>query len=286
MAEYLIKSESLTAIADAVRAKTEKTDRILLSDFASEITNISTGVELGFEVVGGTTEPASPSENMIWVNTDAEITSWIFSATEPESPVDGMVWFLMGTDSSCTFNALKKNSIMLSPLDVSQYIDGVWVKKEAQIYQNSVWVYWWNGELYYYGNQYENITGGWGSTDYYSSDGATFSAPSFADDHMYSDNSSIRVISGTMNAIDLTDINTIIFHVNSTVVGNATKGYFTCYLSPSKNIISSQRVAMISIDTVVEKDLIMDVSNLNGSYYVWILWPAGVKVEVYSCVME
>lgn len=41
------------------------------------------GEGLNFKVVGGTTQPASPKENTIWVNTDTEITSWDFSVTEP-----------------------------------------------------------------------------------------------------------------------------------------------------------------------------------------------------------
>lgn len=43
------------------------------------------GTSLNYSVVGGTTEPTSPKENMIWVNTETEITSHVFSATEPVS---------------------------------------------------------------------------------------------------------------------------------------------------------------------------------------------------------
>ena len=47
----------------------------------------SSGASLNFKVVGGTTEPANPSENTIWVNTDEPITSWIFSAKNPVEDV-------------------------------------------------------------------------------------------------------------------------------------------------------------------------------------------------------
>lgn len=76
------------------------------------MTNGGSGsTSLNFKVVGGTTEPTSPFENMIWVNTDAEITSWIFSSTTPETPAEGMVWFLVSTSSDYEFNALKKDGI-------------------------------------------------------------------------------------------------------------------------------------------------------------------------------
>lgn len=41
------------------------------------------GNSLNFEVVGGTTEPASPKENTIWINTDVPVKEWMFSNTNP-----------------------------------------------------------------------------------------------------------------------------------------------------------------------------------------------------------
>ena len=45
---------------------------------------------LNFKVVGGTTQPTNPKENTIWVNTNTDITSWVFSAGQPESPTEGL----------------------------------------------------------------------------------------------------------------------------------------------------------------------------------------------------
>ena len=97
---------------------------------------------INFKIVGGTSEPASPKENEIWVNTDTEITSYIFSATEPATPEAGMVWITTGTASGVKFNALKKNSIMVYPLYAKQYIDGTWINVSAMSYQNGSWVEW------------------------------------------------------------------------------------------------------------------------------------------------
>ena len=62
---------------------------------------------LNFTVIGGTTEPTSPSENMIWVNTSTTITSWTFSPNQPTGS-EGMVWFMTNTSSPINFNALEK----------------------------------------------------------------------------------------------------------------------------------------------------------------------------------
>lgn len=97
------------------------------------------GASLNFKVVGGTAAPNNPKENTIWVNTDAEITGWVFSATEPETASEGMVWISVGTSSPVAFNALKKNNITVYPLTAKQYVSGAWVDKEAKSYQSGTW---------------------------------------------------------------------------------------------------------------------------------------------------
>lgn len=99
------------------------------------------GANLNFKVVGNL-QPTSPRENTIWLNTDQEITSWIFSAAEPETPEEGMVWFSVGTSSPVEFNALKKNAIQVYPLSAKQYVDGAWVTVTAMSYQGGEWVSW------------------------------------------------------------------------------------------------------------------------------------------------
>ena len=95
---------------------------------------------LNFEVVGGTTQPTNPKENTIWINTDAKITSWVFSADEPSMSTDGMVWITIGKASETPFNALKKNKLLVYPLYTKQYIDGAWVRVHSEIYQSGNWV--------------------------------------------------------------------------------------------------------------------------------------------------
>ena len=117
------------------------------------------GGGLNFTVVGGTTAPSNPKENTIWVNTDTDITSWIFNATEPTVSA-GMVWISTGTTSTVEFNALKKDGSQVYPISAKQYIDGTWVDKTAKSYQGGKWVDWIT-YLYKDGNEINEITGGW-----------------------------------------------------------------------------------------------------------------------------
>ena len=153
--------EKMTAIGDAIRGKTGGTELLTLDEMASEISGISTGVELNFEVVGSTSQPSTTNENTIWINTSTAIISYTFSAEEPENTSEGMVWITVGASSGVAFSATKENPIMIYPISAKQYVNGAWVDKTAKIYQNGAWVDWWNGELYEAGNEFEGTTGGW-----------------------------------------------------------------------------------------------------------------------------
>lgn len=97
---------------------------------------------LNFKVVGGTTAPASPSENTIWVNTSTPITGWVFSSAEPESPSDGLVWMRTGFSSNVAFSAVKRETVMVYPKECKQLVAGGWAKKETLSYQGGEWKRW------------------------------------------------------------------------------------------------------------------------------------------------
>lgn len=100
------------------------------------------GEELNFKVVGNP-RPENVEENTVWIDTDTEITSWIFSATEPEIANEGLVWFqLSDTKSFDEFNILKKNVIMAYPKNIKQYVNGTWVDKTTKRYHDGVWIDW------------------------------------------------------------------------------------------------------------------------------------------------
>lgn len=98
----------------------------------------SGGASLNYKIVGGTSAPSNPKENTIWVNTSTAITSHVFSATQPTGSA-GMVWIKTGTTSNVDFNAIKKNSINVYPIEAKQYVSGAWVDRTSEIYQGGAW---------------------------------------------------------------------------------------------------------------------------------------------------
>lgn len=130
------------------------------------------GDGLNFKVVGNP-QPETTKENTIWVDTNTPVSGYSFSVDAPENPVEGHVWVMTGSGSFLEFNALKKNVIQVYPLSAKQYVSGAWVDKTAKIYQNGEWVEWWNGQLYWHGYEYEDVTGGWDAAHYKAGSGFT-----------------------------------------------------------------------------------------------------------------
>ena len=152
---YLTGTQTIAGDADLVASNIKKGINIF------NVYGSYEGVELNFEVVGGTTQPSSASENTIWVNTSTAITSWIFSATQPTSPSAGMVWIRTGSSSSVDFNALKNNTLKVYPMSAKQYIGGTWIGTTMKLYQGGAWESTWDGYVYNTGDECFDVTGGW-----------------------------------------------------------------------------------------------------------------------------
>ena len=106
----------------------------------SMIVNMTGGAPaLNFKVAGGATAPDNPKENTIWVNTDVPVTGWALSFDAPAAPAEGTVWIVIGTGGYNVFNALRKNTLAISPMAAKQYVGGAWVERDAQIYIGGEW---------------------------------------------------------------------------------------------------------------------------------------------------
>jgi len=104
-----------------------------------------TGNNLNFDVVGGTTQPVSPKENTIWVNTEVPISGYHFTnISKPNwASTPGMVniFFESGLGGyKNSFNILKENQFFINPINATQN-DGTttWYDKKIRIYTNNQW---------------------------------------------------------------------------------------------------------------------------------------------------
>lgn len=214
------------------------------------------GSNLNFKVVGGTSAPASPVENTIWVNTSVAITGWVFSYAEPESPEEGMVWISTGLSSPVEFNALKKNGIQVYPVSAKQYVGGAWVNKTAKSCQNGAW-------------------SGWLTTEYLVKDGnAKYAFSKYDNDAILSASGGYYVFTATTGgyygmwtSVDLTGYNTVkvdgVFQPSNDGTNNFTN--LCVWPTGTSNPIWSNTVAKTALTT---SGATLDISSLSGSYYV------------------
>ena len=251
------------------------------------------GTALNVKVIGDTAQPANPSENTIWVNTSAKITEWVFSPVKPTDPVAGMVWFLTWVESSVPFNALKKNEIELFPMKAYQYIDSAWVYKEAQSYQGSSWKDWF---LYIVdiAATHMEVAGALNVTAW---------RPSTSSAEGQKPNQSISSVSGitlslpdgdsgtagslfTSRTIDLSAYSTMKIYVESAST-EQSNGYvrFGATKSGANNYVVSAAKTICSGEngSVSAKTISLDVSDLTGTYYLFInLYGGGAKSIKFS----
>ena len=272
MAEYLIQDTTLINIADAVRAKTGKTETILISDMASEIASIPSGGasgNLNFAIVGGTTQPVNPVENTIWINTNTEITSYVFIPSEPSEASEGMVWISTGISGSSSFNALEGNGIYIYPTSAFQYINGAWVGKAAKIFKNNTWVSW---ETYLFNNgDVAYLSGGWktvgGSQGAYSTGTPKFSQTSTS--ISASTNDSIGFLRHN-NPIDLTPYTKVHFAGKATDNSGYTGTSNCCpIIMPTNSTNANNALKKQSLSAFGSfSDLQVDVTNINQEAYI------------------
>lgn len=96
------------------------------------------GAGIDLTVIGGTSQPASPSENTVWVNTATSIGEVYIQSTAPESPAAGDVWinnFVKGE----TLQVSESPYLEITVGTVKQYNGSSWTDPDVQIYKNGAW---------------------------------------------------------------------------------------------------------------------------------------------------
>lgn len=123
----------------------------------------SSGVELNFNIVGGTTAPSDAIENTIWINTNVPISGWDFASSNlTDSEKDnGFVIINYDAHYQNENGGLKglicdSNNIYIKPKSAIQLIEGKWVEKTLRIYQNG-WITITKLPEFAYNGNYESI---------------------------------------------------------------------------------------------------------------------------------
>lgn len=229
---------------------------------------------LNFKVVGGTTVPANPKENMIWVNTDRKITGYYFTSLQPENMAEGEVWFAIGITSRVEFNALKENGIQVYPISVKQYVGGAWVDVAVKIYQNGTWsVLITDTYLYNNGDFCEDVTGGWKSLSIVDGSnkagtlGKTDNGQSITIWAAYAGAYSSTAGYVVQNAIDVTHFEDLTINITG-VDGAYGCSFFLCLFTPGMTDWNTGTIAEKQFTATGKTTL--DISSITGEVGIGI----------------
>lgn len=103
------------------------------------IFNLSAGSSgLDLEVVGGTTQPAQPAENTVWLNTSVEIGEVYLQGNQPANPTAGDVWINTSTKGT-TLEVMQSPYLEIEIGTVKQYNDAAWSEPDVQVYKAGEW---------------------------------------------------------------------------------------------------------------------------------------------------
>lgn len=97
------------------------------------------GADIGLQIACQLNQPASPSDNMIWVETETAMPSgkYIVSSQQPTTGlVNGFLW-LREMYMPLAEIMISGSNVALSIAQVWQYENGAWVWKNAHIYKSS-----------------------------------------------------------------------------------------------------------------------------------------------------
>lgn len=224
------------------------------------------GGGLNLKVVGGTTQPANPRENTVWINTTTAITGYALGPTPPENGTDGLVW-LKTADTGVEINVGRKNAVLLHLADGKLYTGGAWTSMEGWVYVNSAWTQFAREIIVLYKNGVEEteLSGGL-STFVGSSSVASVkkNATNIVTMASYRSSNNTSAFVYPKNKIDFTNLSTVT--VNSDWITSRTEGAALIYLA--SKIANNQDVT--ETFAVAKNANTLDVSKISGEYYLCV----------------
>lgn len=271
---YIITKNTLTDLADSIRYKSNIEGSLSTAEMISTIRGLATSTEkpLNFEVVGAGTRPPQPVENTIWVKTSTIIGEWQMSYAPPTTRVDvlraleiGDVWIKLGNGSTNLMNISKLNGMFVCPAACYQWDGLQWVFVDSYIWKNGSWS---STELFLFKDgTFDATVGGWttnGNGAYQILDGCidvqNISLPDTGNRY-----------SGSVNAIDVTNYNTITFVINSSTNTASNVTNPNSFGLSSSSGTSNGYVVKASYHKLTSQTTVtLDISSLTGSYYILV----------------
>lgn len=212
------------------------------------------------KVFGGTSAPANPKESYIWIRTSFPVSGYEINGWTHYLPSwqmgNGFVYIYgePAYDENKVINLIEdKGNVLNFNFKMCMQQQGTnWYTKDAFVYRRGSWMQFassWDGTLFYNGNQYTDITGGWTGAD------------------SYSPNLTATLMSGTITvstarAVDLSGFSTLKF------IGSGNGAQSGEYYPAKCKIFNESGGEVASLDFQNNNTYAMSVAALSGKHYV------------------
>lgn len=215
-------------------------------------------------IYGGTTTPSNPKNGDFYLYTGTAISGTELNGFMSGFPTwtmpEGFVYIGSGgtySDSSYVNLINVRNGIHnFCPCCCYQVEGGKWYRKDAFVYRNGAWLKFstlaqqWDGTLFYNGNQYADVTGGWVGNGISSTSVGTNLSLIVANSSPYLT---------TQNAIDLSG------YTKLHMIADGNAGQYS-YFGISSNVPSNARPNYIASATFSGGENVLDVSAINSGH--------------------
>lgn len=215
-------------------------------------------------IYGGTTTPSNPKNGDFYLYTGTAISGTELNGFMNGFPTwtmpEGFVYIGSGgtySDSSYVNLINVRNGIHnFCPCCCYQVEGGKWYRKDASVYRNGAWLKFstfaqqWDGTLFYNGNQYTDITGGWVGNGISSTTVGTNLSLIVANTSPYLT---------TKNAIDLSG------YTKLHMIADGNAGQYS-YFGISRNVPSNARPDYIASAVFSGGENVLDISAINSGH--------------------
>ena len=230
------------------------------------------GGGLNLRIVDGNTQPVSPVENMIWINTETRIPNWYWQASEPSQKETGDLWIGASSVTTNVLNLLRHNALEVGIGTIRQWNGTEWEIVGGKVYYNGVWhnfqTFVYDGTIGDAENNFNHNVGGypWRTSTSNINVSITPGTDSFSCSFAYGTGG--RGVCYTNQKIDFTNVRKVkITYIASTsgAGGKTTRAsVFTSVSSGNESgLMASATINSATSARTVE----VDTSALSGEYY-------------------
>ena len=219
--------------------------------------------------------PTSAKEGAIAVITNINIADYVFTDQEPITKNTGSVWITV-SGGGIPYTIDKKGVVTLYPALCRIWDGSSWVVCDAFLYKYGKWTQFAAGTYIFFdnGDMCESSTGGWTKEGF--SDGHNFGDTAVISDRQLRCTTKTNyrsAILGTVNTVNLTGIDTLYFEITdcenkSYAMVGVTKSPDGCQCKP---VEVSEAGVNAAPSTTGASTVELDVSSLNGMYYIYVL---------------